>query len=156
MLKEETHLEHSTLELILSMLLQEESWVLIFGKMVLKRLRLMLILTLLIILQLPKKSRWKLKMKQIELFLRVILLANISKERKKLNQSMVSIFIKEVLFLVTKFVLSILKVLMLRHAAEHIVTILQRLDGLRFTNQLVLVMVFYVYTTLPIRKCSSH
>jgi hypothetical protein len=69
---------------------------------------------------------------------------------------MASIFIKEVLFLVTKFVSSILKVSMLRHAAEHIAIILRKLDGLRSTNQLVSVMVSYVYTTLPIKRSSSH
>ena len=156
MLKEETHSEHSTLELISCMLPLEESQVLTFGKMVLRRLKPMLILTLLTIPRLPKKLRWKLKTKLIELSLKDILSVNISKGRKKLNQSMASIFIKEVLFLVTKFVSSILKVLMLRPAAEHIAIILQKLDGLRSTNQLVSAMVSYVYTTLPIRRFSSH
>jgi hypothetical protein len=116
----------------------------------------MLILTLLTIPRLPKKLRWKLKTKLIELSLKDILLVNISKERKKLNQSMASIFIKEVLFPATKFVSSILKVSMLKHAAEHIAIILRKLDGLRSTNQLVSAMVSYVYTTLPIRRFSNH
>lgn len=156
MLREETHLEHSTLEHILSMLLPEEYWVLTFGKMVLRRLRLMLILTLLIIHQSPKKSRWRLKMKLIESFLKDILLISISKERKKLNQSMDSTFTKEVLFLVTKFVLSTLKVLMLKPAAEHIAIILQKLDGLRSTSRLVSVMVSCVSTTLLTKRFLSH
>jgi hypothetical protein len=46
--------------------------------------------------------RWKSKMKPIKSFLKDILLANISKERKKLNQSMVSTFIKVVSFLEIK------------------------------------------------------
>lgn len=138
------------------MLLPEEYWVLTFGKMVLRRLRLMLILTLLIIHQSPKKSRWRLKMKLIESFLKDILLISISKERKKLNQSMDSTFTKEVLFLVTRFVLSTLKVLMLKPAAEHIAIILQKLDGLRSTSQLVSVMVSCVSTTLLTKRFLSH
>ena len=102
MLIAEIHSEHSILELILSMLPPEEFWVLIFGKMVLKRQRLMLILISLTIPQLVKKLRWKSKMKPIKSFLKGIPLANISKERKKLNQSMVSTFIKVVSFLEIK------------------------------------------------------
>jgi hypothetical protein len=39
---------------------------------------------------------------------------------------------------------------MLKLAAEHIVIILHKLDGLRFSNLLVLVMVFCVCTSMPI------
>jgi hypothetical protein len=102
MLIEEIHSEHSILELILYMLLPEEFWALIFGKMVQKRQKLTLILISLTIPRLVKKLRWKSKMKPIKSFLKDILLANISKERKKLNQSMVSTFIKVVSFLEIK------------------------------------------------------
>lgn len=95
-------------------------------------------------------------MKLIESFLKDILLISISKERKKLNQSMDSTFTKEVLFLVTKFVLSTLKVLMLKPAAEHIAIILQKLDGLRSTSRLVSVMVSCVSTTLLTKRSLSH
>ena len=44
MSKEEIHSEHSILVLISSMRLQEEYWVLIFGNMVPKRHKIMLIL----------------------------------------------------------------------------------------------------------------
>ena len=98
MLKEETLLELSILELISSMQLQEEFQVLIFGKMVLRKLKHMPTQTSLITLLLPKKKRCKLKTKQTGLFCNVILFVNISKVRKKQNLSMDSTFIKEVLF----------------------------------------------------------
>lgn len=91
-------------------------------------------------------------MKPIRSFLRLIQLANTSKERKKLNQSMASTFIKEVLFLVTKLELLILKELMFKLAAEHIAIILQRLDGLKSSNLPVSVMVSCVCTSLPTRR----
>ena len=98
MLKEEILLELSILELISFTQLQEEFSVLTFGKMVQRKLKPTLTQILLTMLQFPKKKKCRLRTKPTESFWNAILSANISKVRKKLNLSMDSTSIKEVLF----------------------------------------------------------
>jgi hypothetical protein len=105
--------------------------------------------------QLLRKNRCRLKIKLTESFYNVILFVNTSKVRKKLNPSMDSIFIKEVLFQAILSELSILKELTFRLAAELTATIQVKLVGLKFTNQRELVMVFFVFTMLLITKFLS-
>lgn len=124
------------------MLLLVEFLVHMFGNMVLRRLNIMLILILLIMSQLLKKRKCRLRMKLTELFLNLIQFLNILRIKKLLNKSMDSIFIKVVLFLVTLSELLILKVLMLRHVVVLMLITHQKLVGLKSSNQPELVMVF--------------
>jgi len=69
--KEDLLLEDSILELILSMLLQEEFLALIFGKMVRKKLNTMPMLISHITSQFQSKSKCKSKTKQTKSFYKV-------------------------------------------------------------------------------------
>ena len=86
-------------------------------------------------LQLLRKNRCRLKIKLTESFYNVILFVNTSKVRKKLNPSMDSIFIKEVLFQAILSELSILKELIPKLAVELTQTTLLKLVGSASLNR---------------------
>lgn len=124
------------------MLLLVEFLVHMFGNMVLRRLNIMLILILLIMSQLLKKKKCKLRMKLIKSFFKLIQFLSILRTKRLLNKSMDSTFIKVVLFLVTLSELLILKVLMLRHVVVLMLITLQKLVGLKSSSQPESVMVY--------------
>lgn len=131
MKKEDLFSEVFILELILSLLLQEEFLVHTFGSTVPRKLKIMLTWTLLITLQSLNKSKCKLKMKPTESFYKATKSENILKTKKKQNNNSDLAYIKEVLFQEILLELSILKVLMLKHVVVLMLTILLKLVGLR-------------------------
>lgn len=150
--KEETHWDVSTQVHILCMLLLVEFLVHMFGNMVLRRLNIMLILILLIMSQLLKKNKCKLRMKLIKSFFKLIQFLSILRTKRLLNKSMDSISIKVVLFLVTLSELLILKVLMLRHVVVLMLITLQKLVGLKSSSQPESVMVSSDFITWQVKK----
>lgn len=132
MKKEDLFSEVFILELILSLLLQEEFLVHTFGSTVPRKLKIMLTWTLLITLQSLNKSKCKLKMKPTESFYKATKSENILKTKKKQNNNSDLAYIKEVLFQEILLELSILKVLMLKHVVVLMLTILLKLVGLRW------------------------
>lgn len=134
------------------MLLLVEFLVHMFGNMVLRRLNIMLILILLIMSQLLKKNKCKLRMKLIKSFFKLIQFLSILRTKRLLNKSMDSISIKVVLFLVTLSELLILKVLMLRHVVVLMLITLQKLVGLKSSSQPESVMVYSDFITWQVKK----
>jgi hypothetical protein len=99
-------------------------------------------LTLLTTLQSANKFKCKYKMKQIKLSWKDIQLKNILKIKSKPRNNLDLLYIKEVLFQVIQLELLILKELTLKHAAEHMLIIHQKLDGLKLSSLLESAMVF--------------
>lgn len=123
-----------------------------FGNMVLRRLNIMLTLILLIMSQLPKKKKCKLKMKLIRSFFKLTQFLNTLRIKRLLKKSMDSTSIKVVLFPVTPSELLILKVLMLRHVAVLTLITHQKSVGLKSSSQPESVMVSSDFITWQAKK----